>query len=317
MKHIIVCLLLLTVLIAGCGRSPDMKSPGPPDTQIFQIPVPSEEIFTDPMIAVSANSDWKPRVEQFGGVPMGLVPIGCFVMGSDQGNENEKPAHQVCIRAPYWIDVYEVTFGDYISFLQDVGASEEDYQAWIFLWEWSIPQGHQMGLVDGSWTMLIQGLRNHPVEGVKWYGAQAYCNWRGSRLPTEAEWEFAARGPDSLVYPWGNEFSPDLPAHVVGGLHEVGTIPEGASWIGAMDMSSNAYEWTSSVFREFPYDPNDGREAGISEDPESRRTLRSGSWYHHVDAQIPDNLTASVRIGAYPDTAHWSYGFRCVMDWEP
>jgi formylglycine-generating enzyme required for sulfatase activity len=81
-------------------------------------------------------------------------------------------------------------------------------------------------------------------------------------------------------------------------------------------MNSNVFEWTSSLFWDYPYDPNDGREVDISIDKASLRTLRSTSWYHPVQSDIPDNLASSARIGVPPIGTHWAYGIRCVKDWE-
>ena len=158
---------------------------------------------------------------------------------------------------------------------------------------------------------------------MNWYGADAYCKWRGGRLPSEAEWEYAARGPDGLVFPWGNELIEDHVVRIFQLVPEykippVGSKPEGVSWVGAYDMSSSLFEWVNSIYRPYPYDASDGREAHIEEDSSSERVLRSGSWYHNVaDALLEDNITTSARYRNLPGNVHWSYSFRCVRAFTP
>src|SRR5690606_681110 len=128
--------------------------------------------------------------------------------------EKEGPATRVCFANPFWIDQLEVTNQAYGSGSQAFGYRD-----------------------------------NYPREMVTWYDAQAYCEERGGRLPTEAEWEYAARGPDGLLYPWGNEFLPENAIYVdnAGGRTQaVGQRPAGASWVGALDLAGNIREWTST-----------------------------------------------------------------------
>ncbi len=160
-----------------------------------------------------------------------------------------------------------------------------------------------------------------PVTFITWFGADAYCAWRGGRLPTEAEWEYAAKGPDGLAYPWGKEL---IDANVVKIYQEVpdlhipnvGSKPEGASWVGALDMSSSVFEWTSSLYMPYPYDPTDGREVDVEVDSTSQRVMKSGSWYHFIFSHYDDNVTTTARFRNYPNLTVWSYGFRCVRDGE-
>ena len=149
---------------------------------------------------VATNASWKPVIQNHDGLDMALVPAGCFKMGAtdeqleealascdtyygvygcQQSFENEQPAHQVCISAPYWIGLTAVTN-----------------------WQYGIESWLNFGSARREPTW--------PRETVNWQQAADFCKQRGARLPTEAEWEFAARGPNALIYPWGNEYDIEL-----------------------------------------------------------------------------------------------------------
>ena len=174
-------------------------------------------------------------------------------------------------------------------------------------------------LRDGLWKPLLE-TDNQPIGNVTWIGAHDYCAWRDARLPTEAEWEYAARGPDGLLYPWGNEYiSANLLRSSSRQMPDVGSIPRGASWVGALDMSGSLYEWTSSFYRPYPYDPNDGREASL-EDDSGNRVFRGCPWYHSEDnlhGVRRDNVSATARHDNRPDIAFWYFGFRCTRSFNP
>lgn len=248
-------------------------------------------VFGPPTATPSPTPE--PQVEEFDGVPMVLVPAGCFVMGSDDTQledamsmglpqnlaDVEKPAEKICFDAPFWIDQYEVTNGQFDQY-------------------------------NGQAAMpAVNDDADKPREQVSWYEAKTYCEQRGGRLPTEAEWEYAARGPAGLIYPWGNEFEPDNVVFLDNSGKEaqpVGSRPDGVSWVGAYDMSGNVWEWTNSLFREYPYDATDGREG----EGEENRSIRGGS-YQDLDEflRTPMRSFWIASADAYP-----SLGFRCARD---
>jgi formylglycine-generating enzyme required for sulfatase activity len=153
---------------------------------------------------------------------------------------------------------------------------------------------------------------NRPMESITWYVARAYCEARGGRLPTEAEWEYAARGPDSLIYPWGNAWNPDNVVWAETSGDEtatVGSIPAGASWVGALDMSGNVWEWTSSANTPYPYDVSDGREATDGDRADVIRVIRGGSF-----GNTDDTMRSTSRSWVEPFLLGGSIGVRCAAD---
>lgn len=244
------------------------------------IPAPTLRVGIDTRIM--RNAEWQPHIEEyerdFDGVTMVLVPQGCFTIGGNPQRDDERNGNQICFAEPWWIDRFEVTNLQYGS--------------------------------SGSF-----GDDESPRDTVDWYDARRHCEGRGSRLPTEAEWEYSARGPDNLIYPWGNGF---IPQNVVfrsnseGKTQEVGSRLDGVSWVGAFDMSGNVWEWVNSIYKPFPYDSSDGRELYIgSHSPP--RVLKGGSWYN----DSIDNLRASFRHSKHPNFWSWyNTGFRCARDWQ-
>lgn len=269
---------------------------------------------------VSANDAWTPVRQEFNGVSMVLVPAGCFNMGNDANFPEEQPVHTICFDRPFWIDRTETTVAQFAQFLNGQDEPVDSYDGWLDVIP-NLVDGHlpiQLTLKDGLWKPLRER-DNQPIENVTWMGAHDYCAWRGARLPTEAEWEYAARGPDGLLYPWGNEY---VSANLLRSelqMPDVGSIPRGASWVGALDMSGSLYEWTSSLYRPYPYAPNDGREASLEEDF-GNRVFRGCPWYHTEDnlyGERRDNVSATARHDNRPNMAFWYFGFRCTRSFNP
>ena len=229
------------------------------------------------------------------GAPMVLVPAGEFIMGSDKGDEDEAPIHRVYLDA-FYLDKFEVTNGRFAKYVEAV-QSEPPW-----------------GFADKD-TPLVQADR--PVRWVSWMDATGYCLWAGKRLPTEAEWEKAARGTDGRIYPWGND--PPTPAHAVFGLKEggaetvspVGNRDKGKSPYAVHDLAGNLYEWVMDWYDEEFYS-NFAKNPAINPRGPSEGTAkaqRGGSYINN-----PYRLRSSFRTKGNPTEQDPNVGFRCAQD---
>jgi formylglycine-generating enzyme required for sulfatase activity len=263
---------------------------------------------------VDNNAEWAPYVgiegvteRDFDGVTMVLVPKGCFDMGSTEeevdaalamcnasyGNcerawfENELNGGRQCFDAPFWIDKYEVTNEQYGS--------------------------------SGYWSG-----DDLPRENISWFDSVAHCESRGARLPTEREWEYAARGPDHWIFPWGDDFDGTkvnfcdtnctqdwADKNANDGFETtafVGSHPNGVSWVGALNLSGNVWEWVSSLYEPYPYDGSDERED--INNTSASRVLRGGSW-----GDSGDLVRAAYRDWDDPLNVNNDVGFRCALSY--
>lgn len=238
---------------------------------------------------VTQNSAWTPYERDYLGVTMVLVPAGCFMMGSYTGDVDEQPQDEFCFEQPFWFDKLEVSRNAYQRCIDSGRCTEVLYS-------------------DYS-TRAIQ-----PINRLTWYQARDFCASRGARLPTEAEWEYAARGPNNLQFPWGEAFISDNVVFVDNSDRTTVAInsrPDGASWVGALNMSGNIAEWTNSRYFPYPYDPTDGRELEAANPLEALYVFRGGSFF----SQIP-NLRTSDRDSSTPRTSNGLIGVRCARDFE-
>ena len=218
---------------------------------------------------------------------MALVPAGSFTMGDTfgDGDPAEKPTASVALKA-FWLDRFEVTFDQFAKFVQAGGYK---------------PQG--------NWEQLRSRGGNHPVINVTWNDAVAYCRWADKYLPSEAEWEYAARGTEGRKYPWGSQWDPNR-ARFRGNkgtatAAPVGSYPNGASPFGIQDLAGNVWEWTASLEKPYPYVATDGREdlrTGGS------RVTRGGSWLG--DSEF---LRTTARDFLSPTSKNDKLGFRCAQ----
>lgn len=243
---------------------------------------------------------------------MVLIPAGEFQMGNNNGDTDEKPVHTVYVDA-FYIDKYEVTNAQYKAFVDANPEWGKD----------QIPPTYHDGYYLIHWigNDYPAGKENHPVVYVSWYAAMAYAKWAGKRLPTEAEWEIAARGKlEDMIYPWGNTID-GTKANYYKDTEGNGTLPVGsfpANTFGLYDMSGNVREWCLDVY-EATFYVNSTKENPIAgyENIEKATldfinvkkncVLRGGSWLN-----IPEKLRVSERTSRLPNATNPNDGFRCV-----
>lgn len=238
--------------------------------------VPDDDVYEETQDDVAENNDVPDDIGT-----MVEIPAGSFMMGCSDGGickSSESPAHEVTL-STYQIDKYEVTAGEYQKCIDagDCNNSNED-------------EPHYMTSGGDAYPCNLgyESKKNHPMNCVSWYGAKAYCEWLGKHLPTEAQWEKAARGADSRTYPWGNqapscEYAVMFPENTTSygcGTDRtwiVGSKEKGASPYGLYDMAGNAQEWVNDWFNETyyaesPVENPSGPETG------AWKILRGGSY---------------------------------------
>ncbi|MFC2028788.1 SUMF1/EgtB/PvdO family nonheme iron enzyme [Chloroflexota bacterium] len=287
----LVCLVLTVVLyftgdsiIARVSNLFATATPTPTNT-----PTPTPTFTPTPTLGIGSTNI---RVKD--GMLELYVPTGSFLMGSESGDSDESPVHQVTLDA-FWIDQTEVTVRMYRECV-DAGVC---------------PEPQNTSSATHSNFFYNNAFDNYPVIEVTWYNAVDYCAWVGARLPTEAEWEKAARGDQQLKYPWGNTSPTNQHANFgdnLGDVDVVGSYPMGASPYGALDMAGNAYEWVSDFYSSSYYDESPSyNPTGPSSG--SRHTLRSASF------NTSSSTIRAANRGSYPPgTTGDDDGFRCARD---
>lgn len=236
------------------------------------------------------------------------VKSGVFTLGSERGNHDEKPVRKIETKG-FWIDRHEVTCAQYQRFLEDV---RKNGHKWCHPSE--PPHKDHTPYHTYAWALKFswiggqppRGMGDQPVVLVDWYDAQAYANWAGKRLPTEDEWEIAARGSDGREYPWGNTFHTDR-CNIGDQPLDVGTFPDGASPWGALDMAGNVSEWTATAYEPRPAD------SSIFSGKFGQPIIRGGSW----DDNSKTCRSASRDVRRSPFYRSTTVGFRCVIDHDP
>jgi sulfatase modifying factor 1 len=220
-------------------------------TNIFRPPTSTPIVFDPHQNSTDYHDEF--------GVPMRLVPAGTVILGGDNGIESVQPVNSVILNQ-FYLDKYEVT--------------NALYQACVNAAMCQTPSDTSSSTRSNYYKN--PAFENYPVIYVSWYKAKAFCEWRGARLPTEAEWMLAARGTDSRLYPWG-DIVPDTSRENFfdRDTDQVGGFESGQSVYGLYDMSGNVWEWVSSLYMQYPYQFNDGRE-----DPNASgdRVLLGGGW---------------------------------------
>lgn len=248
------------------------------------------------LAVLCSGCDGQPKTVD--GAAMVKVPAGHFFMGNEYGGKwgDESPQREVYLDE-FWIDKYEVTRELYAQCVEAGGCTKPKKEG-------------------GPHSWGVSGREEHPINGVDWFQAKAYCTWAGKSLPTEAQWEKAARGTDARKYPWGNmnascKYAVMAETYLTGGCEKssiwrVGSKPLGVSPYGAHDMAGNVSEWTSDWFsREYykiapkknPQGPSNG----------SARVVRGGS----LETE-PHGVRAANRSKQKPIRATFAFGFRCA-----
>jgi len=237
-----------------------------------------------------------------------LLPAGSFVMGVADPASDAFPEHSRFLD-DFYLDRTTVTNARFLDFVKDRGYSREK------LWGedgWSVVEKFidATGLPgprywsDGKYP---SGLEAHPVVGISFFEARAFCRWAGRRLPSEEEWEKGAAGPDGVPYPWGRTFDAKLCntwESGRGATTRAGRYPKGASPYGLLDMAGNVLEWTRSFYGPYP-----GNETKNPHFGEIYRVLRGGAWYFKKGSAL-----TTTRIIMRP-ALRWNYvGFRCAQD---
>jgi len=249
------------------------------------------------------------RMRKIDGMAQVLVPAGSFTMGNNYSKEDEKPEHSVWLDS-YWIDTYEVTNGQYAKCVSEGACYPPDYR-----------NSESNDIYYGN-----RSFDDYPVLFVSWHDADKYCQWVGGRLPTEAEWEKAARGDkDTRIYPWGDFYAGNYAnlcdrnctlswsdKGVNDGYRDtapVGSYPDGASQYGAMDMAGNVCEWVADWYQKDCYINKQDWSEPQGPATGYQRVLRGGSWYDDTVY-----LSVSVRLGYDPNKSFYDVGFRCVSE---
>jgi formylglycine-generating enzyme required for sulfatase activity len=287
---------ILTAVLLGSFLMRGLFPLEPAPTERLTV---TETIFTPTVTAIPVSATPAPtEITDAQGVNMILVPEGKFILGSNIGNFNERPVQEVQLDA-FYMDLYEVT--------------NAAYQACVDTGECTPPGLNALGQYLTNYYDDPQ-YGDFPVVYVNWFQARSYCEWRGAQLPSEAQWEKAARGTDGFTYPWGPYITCNR-ANFGGCINltsAVGSFPEGASTYGVHDLAGNVWEWVADWYSDtyyqsspFPSNPP-GPAAG------QFRVLRGGSFVDDENSQ-----RSFYRHRELPENFNWNIGFRCARDVNP
>jgi formylglycine-generating enzyme required for sulfatase activity len=286
---------------AATAQTGDTPTPAA-QAQAGDVPTSTPQAEVTPASTPTPPLEIVTKTREADGAVIVFVPAGMFIMGSPEGegHEGESPQHMYYLD-DFWIDQTEVTNAQYRGCVEAGACSP----------------------VQSCSDDPNSDAGDRPVVCVNWDQAMAYAAWVGGRLPTEAEWEKAARGTDGRTYPWGNEFDntrlnfcdksclrrwrDDSVDDVYQYAAPVGSYPTGASPYGALDMAGNVYEWTQSIEKEYPYDSEDGREE-LHVEEAVRRVMRGGGF-----DEEEDTVRCAYRFGYYSFQPNRKAGFRVVM----
>lgn len=296
-------------------RQPAAPVPDTPAAVIANTAVPTPLPTNTPLLPTATPFMMTRAADN---MPIVFIPATTFQMGAaeDDANANpdERPLHTVTLDA-FFIDRHEVTVRQYTAFLNVIGGYVNGCNGYTCLsTKAETTASHILGVMDGSFV-AEDGFDDYPVNHVSWYGAQAYCDWVGARLPTEAEWELAARGTDGRLYPWGSEepqsnraiFAADFSA-----LRPVDALPAGASPHGIFGMAGGVWEWVADGYDTFfyVYSPEENPVAA-AENVTAARVLRGGGYTSPApEIRVTNRFNFSpIDFRSLPDA-----GFRCAQN---
>ena len=293
-RALFAVIIVVTLLVVATGCAPE----APPDTPVPQ-PTPTStatqtaaEEAASPTPAGPTATPVPTSTPRPAATPTSApsnkpntvyIQGGTFILGSDSGSEDETPQQEMVISA-FNVDIYPVTSAEYKEFVDATGHNPPR------TWD------------DGTFA---DGTADHPVTWVNWNDAKAYCEWAGKRLPTEFEWERAARGTDGRTYPWGDAFDAakcNSKESGLGGTSAVGSYPDGASPDGVFDMAGNVWEWTADWYQGYR-----GTRYELSRYGEQYKVLRGGSWFDGGELQ-----RTTTRKSFDPNQGFSTIGFRCA-----
>jgi len=304
-------------------------SPFPAPTVTVPPTAPPTPEPAAPPACLESGQVWAAPVD---GMSLVCVPAGNFLMGStDQDVDaayDEKPQHTVYLDA-FWLDRTEVTNEQFARFVAATGyRTTAEVEGWGYVFD----SRGRVEMSGADWrhpfgpTSDLSGRSSHPVVQVSWQDAQAYCAWAGRQLPTEAQWQKAARGGDGRLYPWGNTFDCRLgnfddevsldPYVVPGGTNcdgypetsPVGAFPSGASPYGLLDMAGNVFEWTADWYAELYYSSQATWQNPLGPPGGDYRVLGGGSW-----RSVSWNVRTAFRAANLPEHRLVDRGFRCLL----
>ena len=265
---------------------------------------------------------------------MVVIPKGTFMMGLDEGEMNARSAHDVFLET-YMIDKYEVSAKEFAEFLTEKGNPDEQYfspDLYSTIIGTSSVQGRSGDTKENHRSFIpVRGFESFPANNVSWFGAYAYCQWKGKRLPTEAEWEKAARDDDWRIYPWGNSLPDDSKARYnqkwkdkgLNVMVPVDSLPKGVSYYGVYNMAGNVWEWVDDWFKRdyclhcpkkdecVPCQEGGPCDYCPKERPATGdfKVLRGGSWYEIFGEYT---IRSVYRYWLNPNDRFLNTGFRCA-----
>ena len=290
--HVPVVLLLVPLVAGACSApaAPPAPSTGTPAAVSMAPTTSSGPTMTATARASGAASfdpsAGKERTDERG-VAQVWVPAGTFLMGTDETDPtgelappdwarfelaSERPQHEVSLSSGYWIDTTEVTNAAYQAFV-DAGGYQ-DRKLWSSAgWTWL--EGRDATALPAA---CVDAVPDQPRVCITWFEAEAYSAWRGGALPTEAQWEYAARGPSASIFPWGDDWDATK-ANVVDSdaLTTVGAYPDGASWVGEVEMAGNAMEWVADWYSAAYY-KQEVRDDPTGPEKGSKKVEKGGWW---------------------------------------